>query len=604
MVRVADYIFKYLENYGIKDVFMISGGGAMHLDDALGLNKNIRYICNHHEQACAIAAEGYARIANKLAVVVVTTGPGGTNTLTGVIGQWLDSVPVLYISGQVKFETTVASCPELGLRQLGDQEINIVDVVKPVTKYATMLIDPKDVRKELEKAIHIATSGRPGPVWIDIPLNVQGALIEEDQLNKPIKSEEILFDAKQAFIQINELVDLLKKAKRPLFLVGNGIRNAKATEQFAELLNQTKIPVVTSFLGCDIMQTNSPYFAGRIGTIGNRAGNFAIQNADLVIAIGTRNNIRQTSYNWNWFARGAKKVVVDIDNAELQKSTFRPDIPIHCDGLFFINELKRLLCKLILPDFSDWVNWCNERKAKYSAYLPEYALNKDLVQPYHFIQKLTEALKEGDIVVTANATPSIVYHQLGIVKKDQRILWNSGCASMGYGLPASIGAAFASKKGQNVICLEGDGSLQMNIQELQTIVHHQLPVKLFILDNRCYVSIKQTQTNLFNGNFVGTDAASGVSFPDFTKIAQAYGLKTFVIKDHNGLEDIVEQVLSTQGPVVCHVILSSNYIFSPKTSSKKLPDGRMVSAPLEDMFPFLEREEFMGNMIIKPIEND
>jgi acetolactate synthase-1/2/3 large subunit len=603
MIRVADYIFKHLELYGVEDVFMISGGGAMHLDDALGKNKNIRYICNHHEQACAIAAEGYARIANKLAVVVVTTGPGGTNTLTGVIGQWLDSVPVLYISGQVKFETTIAAYPELNLRQLGDQEINIVDIVKPVTKYATMLTEPKDVRKELDKAIHIATTGRPGPVWIDIPLNVQGAMIDENQLAESEYVNEEIFDSISALKQIKDVARLILKAERPLFLAGNGLRNANATVQFIRMIHKAGIPVVTSFLGCDIIETDSSLFSGRIGTIGTRAGNFAIQNADLVISIGSRNNIRQTSYNWSWFAREAKKIVVDIDRTELLKPTFKPDIPIHCDGLFFVNNLSEILNNSSLPDFSNWVKWCRERKEKYSAYLPEYSNTVDLVQPYYFMHKLTEALKENDIVTTGNATPSIVYHQLGHIKKGQRILWNSGCASMGYGLPAAIGAAFASQKKKDVICLEGDGSLQMNIQELQTVVHHQLPVKLFVLDNRCYISIKQTQTNLFDSNFVGIDASSGVSFPNFEKISEAYGLPTFTIRSHNKLEAIIAKVLETKGPAFCHVHITSDYIFSPKTASKKLPDGRMVSAPLEDMFPFLERDEFLSNMIIKPVEN-
>ena len=604
MIRVADYIFKHLVEYGIKDVFMISGGGAMHLDDALGLNKNIRYICNHHEQACAIAAEGYARIAKKLAVVVVTTGPGGTNTLTGVIGQWLDSVPVLYISGQVKFETTIASCPGLGLRQLGDQEINIIDIVKPVTKYSSMLTDPIDVRKELDKAITIATTGRPGPVWLDIPLNVQGALIDEDKLEGYEFISEPVYDKELAASQIKEVALLIMKSERPLFLAGNGIRNGNALDKFEKLVHYSGIPVVTSFLGCDLMETDSPYFAGRIGTIGNRAGNFAIQNADLVVVIGSRNNIRQTSYNWNWFANRAKKVVVDVDKSELNKPTFIPDIPIHSDSLFFIETLLEILSNTHKPDFSSWVEWCSVRKRKYPAYLPEYANSDGLVQPYHFLHKLTNALKENDIITTANATPSIVYHQLAKVKKGQRILWNSGCASMGYGLPAAIGAAFASGKNRNVICLEGDGSLQMNIQELQTIMHHQLPVKLFVLDNNCYISIKQTQTNLFKANFVGIDSSSGVSFPDFSKISVAYGLKTFSIRNHDEIDGILTEVLETKGPVVCHVHLMNNYIFSPKTSSKRLPDGSMVSAPLEDMFPFLEREELMSNMINKSTEID
>lgn len=597
MIRVADFIFEFLNKRGVSDIFMISGGGAMHLNDAIGRNKNIKYICNHHEQASAIAAEGYSRISNKLAVVVVTTGPGGTNTLTGVIGQWLDSVPVLYISGQVKFETTIASCPKLNIRQIGDQEINIIDIVKPVTKYAIMLRNPEDVKKELSKAIHIATSGRPGPVWIDIPLNVQGALIDEFQLADFKEDEKDSFCKQSAIKQIEEVANLIKIAKRPLFLAGNGIRNANAVSEFAKMTSKIGIPIVTSFLGCDLIETNSPLFAGRIGTIGTRPGNFSLQNADLLISIGSRNNIRQTSYNWEHFAKNAKKIIVDIDPAELSKPTIKPDIPIHCDAKFFINKLSEKLDDTQLPDYSDWVKWCKERVLKYSAFLPEYAEASKFVHPYYFIKKLTESLNENDIVTTANATPSIVYHQLGYVKKGQRIIWNSGCASMGYGLPAAIGAAFATNLKQNIICLEGDGSILMNIQELQTMIYNKLPIKLFVLDNRCYISIKQTQANLFGGNFVGTDSRSGVSFPDISKVAKAFGIKTFTINKNASVEAVVEKVLIEKGPVVCNVRLVDNYIFSPKTSSKKLPDGSMVSAPLEDMFPFLDREEFLSNMI-------
>jgi len=601
MIRVADYIAEYLVQNGVKDVFMISGGGAMHLNDAVGKNPGIRYICNHHEQASAIGAEGYARISGQLAVVVVTTGPGGTNTLTGLIGQWLDSVPVLYISGQVKFETTIASCPTIPLRQLGDQEINIVDIVTPVTKFATMVTDPLAIRDVLSRAIYLATHGRPGPVWIDIPLNVQGALINETDLMNTFD-----FPANgtlpEADLRLAEVTGLLKNAVRPVLIAGNGIRNAHAVDELAEFIRFTKIPVVTSFLGFDLLPSDHPCFIGRIGTIGNRAGNFAIQNADLIICIGTRNNIRQISYNWEYFARNAKKVVVDIDMAELQKPTVIPDVPVCADAGIFIHELAAVLAKDMLPDWSEWLAWNIERKMKYSAWLPEYQHIPEKVHPYHFLHCLTGLLDNGDIVVTANATPSIVYHQLGIVKANQRVLWNSGCASMGYALPAAIGAAFGSGKNQNVICLEGDGSLQMNIQELQTVKHHHLPLKLFILDNECYISIKQTQTSMFNKNFVGTEPGSGVSFPDFTKIAEAYGLPVTVIYHHDGMADKIATVLKSDGPMVCHVKLTNDYIFAPKTSSERKPDGRIVSKPLEDMFPFLDRKEFLDNMIVKPIE--
>lgn len=601
MIRVADYIVEYLVNYGINDVFMISGGGAMHLNDAFGRNKNINYICNHHEQASAIGAEGYARITGKLSVVVVTTGPGGTNTLTGLIGQWLDSVPVLYISGQVKFETTIASCPELKLRQLGDQEINIIDIVKPVTKFAAMVTNPYSIQEVLNKAVYIATNGRQGPVWIDIPLNVQGALIDEkESLNKNTIFPKI--DFKIPDLRLNEVITLLKNSERPVLIAGNGIRSSDAVEFFLELINVLKIPVVTSFLGCDLINTDHPYFIGRLGTIGNRPGNFAVQNADLIICIGTRNNIRQTSYSWKYFARSAKKIIVDIDPEELKKQTVIPDVPICSDAKIFIRKLLVEISDFSLPDWSWWHQWNLERKKRYSAYLTEYEALSIKVHPYHFVFELTKLLKEGDIIVTANATPSIVYHQLGIIKTNQRVLWNSGCAAMGYGLPAAIGASFGSAKMNNVICLEGEGSLQMNVQELQTVLYHQLPIKLFVLDNQCYLSIKQSQSTMFDKNIVGSDLRSGVSFPDFTKIAEAYGLKVVIIDSHNNLEEKIVSVLNTKGPIVCHVKLTDQYIFAPKTSSEKKPDGRIISKPLEDMFPFLDRTEFLENMIVEPME--
>jgi len=601
MIRVADYIVNHLVAYGVKDVFMISGGGAMHLNDAFGRNPEINFICNHHEQASAIGAEGYARITGKLAVVVVTTGPGGTNTLTGLIGQWLDSVPVLYISGQVKFETTIESCPDLNLRQLGDQEINIVDIVKPVTKFSTMIIDPLKTKEVFSLAIHEATNGRPGPVWIDIPLNVQGAMVEEHELEagESIKPAPI---QDTPDLQLARVIESLKTANRPVIIAGNGIRCANAVIEFRKLIQQLKIPTVTSFLGFDLLESDNPFFVGRIGTIGTRAGNFAIQNSDLILCLGTRNNIRQISYNWEYYARNAKKIIVDIDPAELMKPTITPDIAICADARLFLCELLNGLTNVSLPNWTDWLIWTMARKAKYSAYLPKYSVLTEKVHPYHFLFELSKALSEGDIIVTANATPSIVYHQLGVVKPRQRVLWNSGCASMGYSLPAAIGASFGSDRMRNVICLEGDGSLQMNIQELQTLKHHNLPVKLFILDNQCYISIKQTQSSMFNKHYVGTDMESGVSFPDFSKIGEAYGLPVVTIDSHESLHEKIDFVLHQDGPILCHVKVTNDYIFAPKTSSERKPDGRIVSKPLEDMFPFLSREEFLENMLVKPVD--
>ncbi|MFH1825472.1 MAG: thiamine pyrophosphate-binding protein [Candidatus Firestonebacteria bacterium] len=598
MIKVSDYIIEHLANkYGIKHIFMISGGGAMHLNDSVGKCKKIKYICNHHEQACAVGAEGYSRVTNKLAVCIVTSGPGGTNTLTGVIGQWLDSVPVLYISGQVKFETTIESCREIGLRQFGDQEINITDMVRPVTKYVKFVKDPLDIKRMLDKAIYLSTHGRPGPVWLDIPLNVQGSLIDEKKLKEYNKKEDLFKTEGNLDGKIKKVVKLLKESKRPVFIAGQGIRISGGKKIFLKLVEKLNIPVVTTFCGFDLIPSSHPLFIGRIGTLGDRAGNFALQNSDLVLSVGSRNNIRQVSYNWQSFARAAKKVIVDIDKAELKKPTIKPDIPVNVDASDFMEKLRSRITKTNLPKYNDWVEWCLIRKNKYDVVLPEYKKVKNAVQPYYFIRVLTENLRENSIVVSANGSACVTLFQAGVVKNGQRMFWNSGCASMGFDLPFSIGACFASGQ-KDIICIAGDGSIQMNIQELQTIIHYKLPIKIFYLDNEGYISMKQTQNSFFGGRLVACDKDSGVSFPDIIKVGKAYGFKTVTISNHSGLDKKIRKILSDKGPLICKVKLLGNYIFSPKLSSEKLPDGKMVSKPLEDLFPFLNRDEFKSNMII------
>lgn len=604
MVKVSDYIADYLAGAGVREIFMISGGAAMHLIDSIGRQAQLKYICTHHEQAAAIAAEGYARFCGKMGVVVVTSGPGGTNTLTGVTGQWLDSVPCLYISGQVKQETTIASCPGLGLRQLGDQEINIIDIVRPVTKYAEAVRDPLKIGYYLEKAIYLSTHGRPGPVWLDIPLDIQAAIIDESRLlDYDEKEEKPFFDARDARTRITQLLELLKQAKRPVFLAGAGIRIAKAQKEFLDFVDKIGMPVVSSFNGVDLIPTQHRLFIGRLGTLGDRSGNFAVQNSDLLLCVGTRNNIRQISYNWKAFARQAKKIIVDIDAAELAKPTVKPDLAIQADAQYFLEELKRQINNQALPLWDEWLKWCSLRKARYPAVLPEYAQSNQLVNPYYFIKILCECLEDNSIVVTGNGTASVVMFQAAIVRQGQRIIWNSGCASMGYDLPAAIGASFASGL-KPVVCLAGDGSLQMNIQELQTVAHHKLPVKLFVLNNSGYASIRQTQDSFFEGRRFGCCPASGVSFPDISKIASAYGLKSGVIDSHEKIDEKIRSALNSPGPFVCDVRLNPEYKFSPKLSSERKPDGRIISKPLEDMYPFLSREEFKENMLIPPYPDD
>lgn len=597
-MRVADYIVKWLFEYGVRDVFMISGGGAMYLNDAFGSHPNLRYICNHHEQASAMAAEGYARASGKIGVVVVTSGPGGTNTLTGVIGQWLDSIPVLFISGQVKQETTIESCRDIGLRQLGDQEINIVDIVRPVTKFAAIVSNPDDVRYFVEKAVFTAVNGRPGPVWLDIPLDVQGAQIDENGLKPFIPHSSVKVSRCDFENVISRVVDKLVSSRRPLIVAGHGIRISGAQQEFLILLEKLGIPVVTTFSGFDLVADDHLLYAGRIGTIGTRSGNFAIQNADCVLFIGTRNNIRQVSYNWKSYARAAYKIVIDIDPSELKKSTLIPDLPICIDAGEFIRGLSARILGILLPSWNQWVEYCQKLKMRYPAVLPSYRETRCGVHPYHFIDRLTEFMPDDVVVVAGNGTACVVLFQAGNVKPGQRMFWNSGCASMGYDLPAAIGACFATGK-KEVICLVGDGSLQMNIQELQTVVHHQLPIKLIVLNNEGYVSIKQTQDTFFDGRRTGCDSTSGVSFPEITKIAMAYGIPTLLIETHTDLDYQIKRVLAMQGPIVCEVRLVPDYKFEPKLSSVKLPDGRIISKPLEDMFPFLERSEFLKNMLIQ-----
>jgi acetolactate synthase-1/2/3 large subunit len=600
MIKLSDYIYAYLVGQGVKSLFMISGGGAMHLVDSIGKQPGLRFICPHHEQAAAIAAEGYARTTGRIAVVTVTSGPAGTNTLTGVIGQWLDSIPVLYLSGQVKQETTIECCRELGLRQLGDQEINIIDIVRPVTKYAAIIQEPASVRWHLEKAIHIATHGRPGPVWLDVPLDVQAAIIDENGLAgyEPDSASET--DA-GLLSDVEKVVAALCRSSRPVFLAGQGIRISGSQDLFRSLAESIGIPVLTSFCGFDLVPSDHRLFVGRPGTLGTRSGNFALQNADLLLAVGSKNNIRQVSYNWDVFARAAYKIVVDIDPAELKKPTAHPDLPIRADAGAFLRELGRQLAASTLPNWKEWLDWCIERKKRYPVVLPEYWQVNKPVNPYCFIDTLTNLLGEGATMVAGNGTACVTLFQSGIVKERQRIFWNSGCASMGYDLPAAVGACFATGK-EPVVCLAGDGSLQMNIQELQTVAFHQLPIKLFVFSNDGYVSIRQTQNTFFEGRHVGCDPKSGVGFPNIVRLAEAYGLTSEVIDEHNSMKEKIEQILKKAGPVVCDVRLSPTQVFSPRVSSERKPDGKIVSKPLEDMYPFLPRAEFQRNMLIRPME--
>ncbi|HQM43504.1 MAG TPA: thiamine pyrophosphate-binding protein [Smithellaceae bacterium] len=598
MIKLSDYIFQYLADYGVKHVFMLTGGGAMHLNDSVGKEKRIQYICNHHEQACAMAAEGYARVSGKIGVVSVTTGPGGTNAMTGVLGQWLDSIPALYISGQVRFDTTVASTG-LPLRQLGDQEINIIDIVRPITKYAVMVTDPQSIRFHLEKAIYLATTGRFGPVWLDIPLNVQAAMIDEKSIQSyiPTGGDKIEFDAGKIESTVNVVVDKIKASKRPVILAGAGIRLGGAYGIFQQVIDKLGVPVLTAWDAIDLMHDEHPLYFGRPGTLGQRGANFIFQNADLLLSLGCRLNTRQIGFNFDSVARAAYKIILDIDPNELAKQTIRPDLPIHCDVRPFLETMNTKLNAGPLLQRKDWIWWCKERKDRYPVVLPEYRKVKKQVNPYVFCDVLSDYLDEQDIIVSSNGSSCVIPIQSLRLEKGQRHIVNSGCAAMGYGLPSAIGACFADKN-RRVICLDGDGSIQLNIQELQTVAHHQLPLKIFMFNNDGYLSIRTTQKNFFNGHFVGESPKSGVTFPDMIKIAGAYGIKTCRISKQNELPRKIEEAINCSGPVFCDVMMQSDQLFAPRSSSQRLPGGRMISKPLEDMYPFLERSELLSNMLI------
>ena len=602
-MRVSDYIFKRLkEKYGVERVFMITGGGAMHLNDAV-LQSGLAYTCCHHEQACAIAAEGYVRAGKRLGVVNVTTGPGGLNTLTGVMGEWTDSVPVLYISGQVKQSTTIAACPDLPLRQLGDQEVDIISVVKPLTKYAWQIRSVKEVERVLDEAVHTALSGRPGPVWLDVPMDIQGAAVDNVELEAFPQAEiKRLTDKKRPSAEAVEAVaGMLRQAKRPVVIAGHGIRIAGGEALLREFVEQHALPVVTTFNGMDLLEEEHPCFAGRIGTSGSRAGNFTLQNADLVLSIGSRNNIRQTSYNYEYFARGGKLVCVDVDSSEFRKPTVKPVLGIESDAACFLEALLAALPEKL--DFSEYRAYSQALRAKYPNVLPRHAEWKDGVHPYYFMEKLSETAPDNALFVGGNGTACIVTFQAFKVKRGQRYFWNSGCATMGYDLPAGLGAAYGAPD-RPLFVLGGEGSMMMNLQELATIAGNRIPARIFLLNNNGYISIRQTQDNFFSGRHIGLNAASGVFFPKFQKVAEAFGLPYLCIKENGEIEKTVREMMEIPGPAFCEVFLTENYIFEPKTSSERKADGRIVSKPLEDLFPFLPREEFEKDMIIPPLNEE
>lgn len=603
MIKVSDYIAKRIAKAGVKQVFSVVGGGAMYLNDSFNNNEDLEVIYCHHEQTCAMAVEGYSKVNNSLGCAVVTTGPGGTNAITGVLGQWTDSVPAIYISGQVRYNTTIDSTGIPFLRQLGDQEVNIISIVKPITKFAAMVKDPATIKWYMDKALYTAQNGRPGPVWLDIPIDVQSAMVDETTLNSWEQINQDTFSYQSVISDIDTLFKLIEQAERPVIYAGNGIRVAKSYKEFLELVPMIGIPVVTTWNSTDILPELNPYNVGRAGTIGTRSGNFAVQNSDLLIVLGSRLNIRQIGYEYKAFAREAKIVMVDIDLAELNKPTISPFLKIHSDLKFFIQEFIQSIKKYNIPDFSNWLHWCEDKKQRYPVVLDKYKNEQYGVNTYVAYDILSNHLGFNEIIIQANGSAGVIGSQAIRLKTGSRMIGNSGCAAMGYELPASIGACFANNK-QRIICLAGDGSIMMNLQELQTIWYHNLPIKIILLNNNGYLSMRQTQNNLFNGNRTGESPQTGISFPNFEKIASAFKIPYNKITFTKKLNSCYNEMFKTKGPFICEIVVTSNQVFAPKVQAEKTPKG-IVSKPLEDMYPFLDRDEFNKNMIIKPwIKND
>ncbi len=595
--KVVDYISDFLVNKGVKHIFTVTGGGAMHLNVAFGHHPELKCIYNHHEQACAIAAESYYKYSGRIAAVCVTSGPGGTNALTGVLCGWLDSIPMFIISGQVKRETTIHAT-DLPLRQLGDQEFNIVSCVASMTKYAQIILNPQDIAYQLEKAYYLCLAGRGGPVWLDIPLDIQASIIETTNLRHfdPVVEngyrENPLYDINLT----DTILEKIAKSKRPVILAGSGIRLANSRDRFLEFIDKLQIPVVTAWNAHDVIWDEHPLYVGRPGTIGTRGGNFIVQNCDLLIVFGCRLNIRQISYNYHQFAEKAFKIVVDIDKNELYKPTVSIDMPVWADLKDVLDDLNtKSLLTYSDNKHDSWLEWCRKTNLRYPATLADY-YNSENLNPYVFIKEFTKGLKNDDKIICGNGSACVITFQAGEIKPGNRMFTNSGCATMGYGVPAAIGVSIAEKNEGRVICIDGDGSFQMNIQEMQTIVYNKLNIKLIYLNNKGYHSMRQTQKNLFKDSLVGISDDNGISFPEIGKIAYAYGIpfkQITALKEISEIYDFIEQ----NGPVICEIIVDPNQNFEPKLSSKVLPDGKIVSPPIDDMFPFLSREEYESNKI-------
>lgn len=571
-MRLSDYVIQFLrDKYEIDTVFTVSGGGCIFLIDSLGTTEGVNYVATHHEQAAAIAAEGYARMNNKLGACVITSGPGGTNALTGTLCNWLDSIPVIYISGQVNKEMTT-NYTGLPLRQLGDQEFNIIESVKNMTKYAVQVNDSSEIRYHLEKACSLATSGRPGPVWIDIPLNVQSVNIEPDELDG---YNDVIESFSPSQLEIDSLLEKWNQAKKPLMVVGNGIRLSGGIEELYKTLKSSNIPVISAVNGNDIVNHDYEHYCGRFGTHAQIGANNLLSECDFLLSVGSRLYVRQTGYNFEGFAKQAYKVHVDIDENELNKPTLFTDLKIHSDA----KEFLKLLNSQNLPETdTDWLDECFEWSCVPKV-LPKHRNKTEYASHYAFIEKLSESMPKDHHIVTSDGSANVVTMQVMNLKDNQRLITNTGCAPMGYGLPAALGAATHHK----VVCIEGDGSLHLNIHELQTMKYYNLPIKLILLNNDGYTSIKISQKAFFNGRFVASEKNSGVSFPNFEKVIKAYDLPYYSIKNNQSINPTLEEFLSYEGPAVLEVFTDPEEFHEPKVVAKLGEDGKFIPGELKNI---------------------
>jgi acetolactate synthase-1/2/3 large subunit len=602
-MKLADYVFQFVERLGVKHVFLVVGGGAMHLNEALSRAKGIEFVCNLHEQASAIAAENYSKGTNHLGVALVTTGPGGTNAITGLAGAWLDSTPCLFISGQVKRADRMfhTDGTPMGVRQVGVQEVDTISIVRPLTKYAVTIEDPQSIRYHLEKALYLAQAGRPGPVWIDIPLDVQAYPIEEAEL-KGFEPPAQADDGGLLQRQVTEVIAALNRSERPMFMAGNGIRLARAEREYRELIEALDIPFETTWLLIDANGDDHPLFVGRPGSVAPRGANFAIQNCDFLLSVGARLDRVVTGYSPERFAPYAHKVMVEIDPPELEKMGGSIHTKICTDAGNFMRALLARRDEIRRVDRSDWNRRCAEWKRRYPVVLPEYRKSGGPVSVYYLSEVLGDLLRPDDFIVSGSSGSGIELFLLALrVKMGQRVFHTTALGAMGFGIAASIGACLAGGR-RRTICVDGDGGFQFNIQELETVKRLNLPVTFFVLNNNGYASIRASQTNFFGAASIGCDPATGQTLPDVRRVAEAYGLATDLIADQSNLRTEAERVLARPGPLVCDVRVIPDEVRAPRLSSVQRADGSFVSKPLEDLWPFLDRKEFEENMLVPVME--